>query len=136
MNTYHITDKDTTQLWRHLRDSAKERGIPFDLTPSDIDDIGIPLTCPILGINIYFHKNHVKPDSISFDRIDSSKGYYRDNIVIISHRANSLKSNATLEEMEALVNFYKPLIEGLQSSPEPESHGIEIPYISCQGDSL
>lgn len=136
MNTYHITDKDTTQLWRHLRDSAKERGIPFDLTPSDIDDIGIPISCPILGIPIYFHKNHVKPDSISFDRIDSSKGYTKDNIVVISQRANSLKSNATLEEMEALVNFYKPLIEGLQSSPELDVHDIEMPCISYQGDSL
>ena len=111
MNTYHITDKDTKQLWRNLRESAKERGIPFDLTPSDIDDIGIPLTCPILGIPIYFHRNQVKPDSISFDRIDSSKGYTKDNIVVISFRANSLKSDATLSELKNLYEFYNQLEE-------------------------
>lgn len=111
MNTYHITDKDVTQLWRNLRESANSRGIEFDLTPKDIDDIGIPLTCPILGMPIYFHREMAQDDSISFDRIDSSKGYTRDNLVIISLRANKLKSDATLHEMESIVNFYKMLEE-------------------------
>lgn len=109
--TYHITDKDITQLWRHLRDSAKERGIAFDLTPNEIDDIGIPLICPVLGFPIYFHRNHHQDDSISFDRINSSLGYTRDNLVIVSMRANKLKSDATLHEMESIVNFYKLLEE-------------------------
>jgi hypothetical protein len=107
MNTYDITEKEVSQLWRNLSHSAKKRGIDFDLTIADIDDIGIPLTCPILGIPIFFHRDQAQDDSISFDRIDSTKGYTRDNIVIISHRANKLKSDATLEEMESLVNFYK-----------------------------
>tara|TARA_S200002703_G_C3634734_1_gene194943 strand:+ start:48 stop:380 length:333 start_codon:yes stop_codon:yes gene_type:complete len=109
MDTYHITDKDITQLWRQLRESARKRNIPFDLTPSDINDIGIPLTCPVLNIPIYFNRGSPKDNSISFDRIDSTKGYTRDNLVIVSYRANKLKSNATLEEMENLVTFYKEL---------------------------
>jgi hypothetical protein len=107
LNTYHITDKDVKHLCNNLKASAKKRGIPFDLTPNQIDDIGIPLTCPVLNIPIYFYREEQKPDSISFDRIDSSKGYTKDNIVVISFRANQLKSNATLAEMEALVNFYR-----------------------------
>ena len=109
MNTYHITDKDTKQLLNNLKASALKRGIPFELTVADIDDIGIPLRCPVFGIPIYFHRDHPRDDSISFDRVDSSRGYTRDNVIIISNRANKLKSDATLKEMEALVNFYKPL---------------------------
>ena len=108
---YHITDKDITQLWRNLKESAKKRGIDFDLTPMDIDDIGIPLTCPILGFRIFFHRDQAHDDSISFDRINSSLGYTRDNLVIVSLRANKLKSDATLHEMESIVNFYKLLEE-------------------------
>lgn len=111
MDTYHITQKDIKQLYNQLKGSAKKRGIEFDLKPTDIDDIGIPISCPVLGIPIHFYRGHPRPDSISFDRIDSDKGYTRDNLVIISYRANQLKSNATLEEMESLVNFYKQLSE-------------------------
>jgi hypothetical protein len=111
MSTTDINLKDLNQLHSQLKASAKKRNIEFDLTVSDIDDIGIPIHCPVLGIPLKFNRGKVKPDSISFDRIDSDKGYTRDNVVIISYRANQLKSDATLEEMENLVNFYKTLIE-------------------------
>lgn len=109
MNTYHITDKEIKQLYNQLKNSAKKRNIEFNLTLTDLHDLGIPLTCPVLNIPIYFYREKVRPDSISFDRINSSKGYTKDNLVIVSHRVNKLKSNATLEEMEAMINFYKKL---------------------------
>jgi predicted RND superfamily exporter protein len=58
---------------------------------------------------LYFHRNMVEDDSISFDRIDSTKGYSVDNLIVISYRANKLKSDATLEEMRKIVNFYEKL---------------------------
>lgn len=109
MTTTHLTAKDFKTLWTQLKASAKSRDIPFDLKPTDIDDIGIPITCPVLGITLAFNRGKPLPNSISFDRIDSSKGYTRDNLVIISHRANSLKSNATLDEMKRLVEFYSTI---------------------------
>ncbi len=109
MSTYDITQKDIKQLLSQLRSSAKRRGIEFNLTPMDIDEIGIPISCPILNIPIYFHKGASKPDSISFDRIDSNRGYTKDNIVIISLRANQLKSNGSVEEIESILTFYKKL---------------------------
>ena len=106
-----IDDRDIKKLWTNLKASAKKRGIPFTITPNDLDDIGIPLTCPILGYELKFHRESVQDNSPSVDRIDSSKGYIKDNLVIISYRANKLKSDATLEEMERLVNFFKTIQE-------------------------
>ena len=69
-------------------------------------------TCPLLGIPIQWNvgkhqgKGNAKPgqswqskDSKSLDRIRSTKGYIKGNVQIISWRANSLKGDATLEEM-------------------------------------
>lgn len=108
MNT-HITQKDFKLLWSQLKNSANKRNIPFDLKPTDIDEIGIPVVCPVLGIPLYFHRNAVQDDSISFDRIDSAKGYTVDNVIVISYRANRLKSDATLEELRKITHFYEAL---------------------------
>jgi len=105
----NITAKETKQLLNALKASAKKRNIPFNLTTSDIDDIGIPISCPVLGIPLKFNKGKPKPDSISFDRVDSTKGYTRDNLVIVSYRVNQLKSNASLEEMRKIINYYQEL---------------------------
>lgn len=109
MNEYYISEKDLKQLLNQLKNSAKKRGIEFNLTTSDIDDIGIPITCPVLGIPLKFHRGRPQDDSISFDRIDSTKGYTKENLVIVCYRVNKLKSNATLREMQSIVKFYNDL---------------------------
>lgn len=109
MQTTHITLKDFQHLWKALKTSANTRNIPFSLSPTDIEDIGIPLTCPILNIPLVFNRGQANDNSISFDRIDSSKGYEKDNLIIISYRANRLKSDATLEELNKIVTFYNSL---------------------------
>lgn len=109
MNEYYISEKDLKQLLNQLKNSAKKRGIEFNLTTSDIDDIGIPITCPVLGIPLKFHRGRPQDDSISFDRIDSTKGYTKENLVIVCYRVNKLKSNATLKEMQSIVKFYNDL---------------------------
>ncbi len=109
MNTTHLTSKDFKHLWQSLKASAKARGIAFELLPSDIDDIGIPVSCPILGIPLHFNRGSVQDNSISFDRIDSTKGYSRDNVIVISYRANKIKSNASLDELREIVKFYESI---------------------------
>lgn len=109
LSTYDITKKEFKLIINNLKSSAKKRNIPFDLTTTDLDEIGIPITCPVLGIPIYYHRGKVKDNSISIDRIDSKRGYTKDNIVVVSHRVNKLKSNATLEEMKKIVNFYNDI---------------------------
>ena len=87
------------KLWQGAKERSKRRGLKCDLTLQDIKDI-YPKDnmCPVFGIEMKQGKGRVCPTSPTLDRIDSSKGYEKDNIVVISHRANTLKSSGTLEE--------------------------------------
>ena len=96
-------------LYHHLKNSAKKRGIPFSLTLTDLHDLSIPITCPVLGLPLRHERGRPTDNSISVDRIDSNKGYTKDNIIVVSWRANFLKSNSSLEEMKQLVEFYEQL---------------------------
>jgi hypothetical protein len=95
-----IKPLEPSEIIKRLKQSAKKRGIPFDLTTTDLDDIGFPLTCPILHIPLKWNRGEPKDNSFSFDRIDSSLGYTKDNIQIISFRANRAKNNLTSEELK------------------------------------
>jgi hypothetical protein len=84
---------------------AKSKNIPFDLC---FDDIVIPEQCPILGIP--FEVSNGKgpsPSSPSLDRIVPELGYVKDNIMVISMRANQIKTNATADEIEKVLIFLK-----------------------------
>ena len=45
------------------------------------------------------------PASPSLDQIVPGLGYVKGNVQVISHRANTLKSDGTLEEFKKLVIF-------------------------------
>ena len=89
-------------LYSKAKSGATRRGIPFEL---ELSDINIPERCPVFGW--IFEMNGDKDKAPSVDRIDSSRGYTKDNIQIISWRANDLKSDGTLEELEKLVEFLR-----------------------------
>lgn len=102
--------KEMRTLLTHIRHSAARRGIECELTIDDLNNLTFPITCPILGIPLYFNRGIANDNSYSIDRIDSSRGYHVDNILVISNRANKLKSDGTIEELEKIVNYYKLLI--------------------------
>jgi hypothetical protein len=91
-------------MLKYAKYRAKLKKLDFDLTPKDIV---IPKTCPVLGIPIYPYSLSNSP---SLDRIDNTKGYTKDNVVIVSFKANRMKGAATLDELSRLVNFYKNLM--------------------------
>jgi hypothetical protein len=90
-------------LLQKARARAKRNSIPFSLTR---EDIRVPPKCPVLGIPLKFGGPQ-NPNSPSLDRIRNEEGYHRDNIVVVSYRANILKKDATPEELMALALFYK-----------------------------
>ena len=96
---------------KYLIRSAKQRtvkqGIAFNI---DYTDIEIPEYCPLLGIKLIKHLGEGGrkfDDSPSIDRIIPSLGYVRGNIWVISDKANRIKNNATLKELELLVENLK-----------------------------
>ena len=89
-----------------LKHGAMIRGIPFDI---DIDDLIIPNFCPVLGIPLYRSGIGRTDNSPSVDRIDNSKGYVKDNILVVSWRANHLKGDANIDELLKLAEFYSNL---------------------------
>lgn len=101
--------KDISELYSHLKSSAKSRGLEFNLTKTDLHDLSFPLTCPILGIKLTWNRGCAGDDSYSIDRIDSDSGYVKGNIMVISNRANILKRVATLRELQLLSEFYTTL---------------------------
>ena len=92
------------QMIRRLRTRAKQKGLEFSLTAGDID---IPAFCPVLGIPLNQGTGGLTGNSPSLDRVDNSKGYVKGNVRVISNRANSIKRDATLQELEQLVNYMR-----------------------------
>lgn len=92
---------------------AKRFGIKFNLAPSDIS---IPELCPALGIRLERGRGRINPNSPSIDRIDPTLGYVKGNVIIISNLANSIKTNATPDQIIKVGMFFKSLIEGQQEA--------------------
>ena len=103
---------------RGAQDRARANKLPFDLTVQDLRDI-ITDSCPILGIKFELNKNGLKwgkgknknnwGNSPSLDRIVPDKGYTKDNIIIVSLMANSIKNQATPNQIQKVATFYKKL---------------------------
>ena len=91
-------------LIRCSKERAKKYGIPFAIT---VEDIHIPDRCPVFGTAWEIADNGPSNFSMTLDRLDPKKGYTPDNIAVISGRANRVKSDLTLIELESLVNWLK-----------------------------
>lgn len=89
--------------WYALLNGARQRGLEVSI---EYEDIVVPSHCPVLGLPLDRRDYNHCP---SVDRIDSNKGYIKGNIVVVSRRVNNLKSNATLDELKAMVRFYEGL---------------------------
>lgn len=94
-------------IWRRARSTANRKGLDFDL---DLSDIVIPALCPILKVPLV-RRGRYAP---SIDRIRSTRGYVKGNVVIISRLANTMKAHATFLELatfcENAAKFYLPLM--------------------------
>ena len=84
---------------------AKEKNLAFNIT---VDDLLIPELCPILGIKLEVGSGKGPSDaSPSLDRIDPEKGYTKGNVMIISMKANKIKSDVLVEDIEKVLDYLK-----------------------------
>jgi len=79
---------------------ATKKGLAFDIC---IEDLILPTVCPLLGIPLVRGINKICAGSPSLDRKVPSLGYIKGNVWVISFKANAIKQNATIQELELLV---------------------------------
>lgn len=89
---------------------AKKQGIYFNLK-SYKDLPKVPKLCPVFNEPLIVGSGVATDFSPSLDRIDNNRGYIKRNIQIISRKANQMKSNATLEDIEKLYNYMKKIMK-------------------------
>lgn len=94
----------SSKYYSTIKSRCKTKGIPLEVTIEDIADLYDKQrrTCALTGWEIQ------AGETASLDRIDSSKGYEKDNVQWVHKDINRFKSNFTLEEMYEMC---KALIE-------------------------
>ena len=99
-------------LLSRARGRAKIEGIPFAITDADFE---MPECCPIFKhLKLEFSKGRgTRPDNIpTLDKIIPALGYVPGNVAVISMRANRLKSDATAQELQTILDW----LNGKQST--------------------
>jgi hypothetical protein len=90
------------RMWRAAKARAKANSLEFSI---DLNDVVIPIVCPILGISLVLNSKKPVDASPALDRINNNAGYIKGNIIVISTRANRIKSDATADELFAIAKF-------------------------------
>lgn len=91
-----------TTMYREAKRRSEERGLEWDL---ELCEVMVPDVCPVLGIPLFFTVGRTTDNTPTLDRVDNTKGYTRDNVVVISYRANRIKNDSTLDELVAVTVY-------------------------------
>jgi hypothetical protein len=99
-------------LLKAAKTNARNKSLEFSLEIKHL--FPLPTMCPILNIPLDYtsdnaQKNKIKNNKPSLDRINNARGYTKDNVQIISWRANRLKNDATLKELRLLGKWAESL---------------------------
>lgn len=89
-------------LWMTAKKRATHKGYDFSIESKDVK---IPKICPILKIPLIKGKNKVHSNSPSLDRIDTTKGYIKGNVRVISWKANKYKSDMKKKDIKSLYKY-------------------------------
>jgi hypothetical protein len=82
----------------HCTQSGKEFTLEFE-------DLIWPDVCPVLGIPLDYTVHGRSENAPTFDQIEAGKGYVKNNVMIISWRANRIKNNGTADEHRLIAEF-------------------------------
>ena len=93
---------------RSCKSRAKEKGLPFDITEDYVKSIWTG-TCPVFGTTLDINSKKGHKGHAQLDRVIPNKGYTKGNVVWLSERANRIKDDATLEDLERIVEWLKLL---------------------------
>jgi hypothetical protein len=94
------------RMWCDAKKRAEAANVPFTIKPQEIV---IPKLCPFLEIPLFVAKGQPGRNSPSLDRIKRDLGYVPGNIRVISYKANSMKSDSTIEEFVLMAKNWRAL---------------------------
>jgi len=83
------------------RTRASKKGLPFNLTCSYLESIWTD-KCPVTNRKFVIG---CPKDAPSLDRLVPEKGYVEGNVAWISRRANTIKNDASLEDLKMVVEW-------------------------------
>jgi len=106
-NPYH-------QLFHNFKKRSSLAKVPFELTKDEMREIFEKSgdKCSIFGFKYIKNANKNNRDyAPSLDRINPKKGYTKENTIVVSMLANRIKTDATIEQIGKVYNFYKRFIK-------------------------
>lgn len=116
---YHVADREHyrnsentfLRQFHHRRQVAQKAGIPFLIT---FDELEKPEFCPVLGVKLNYGCSPTKDgkqtrdaNKASIDKVVPELGYIPGNVFVISWKANKLKSDMTIEQLENILDYMK-----------------------------
>lgn len=93
-----------SKLFAWAKHRAKVDNLPFSIS---LSDIVIPEFCPVLGVRLKIGHGKCHSTSPTLDRFVPESGYVVGNISVISLKANNIKSNGTISELESVLYWMK-----------------------------
>jgi hypothetical protein len=100
--------KPALAMLNNSKQRAKNAGLEHSIS---LEDISIPDHCPVFGIRLETGTRKNNTNAPSIDRVDNTKGYIKENILIMSVKANKIKKDATLDELIMLGEWAKKMKE-------------------------
>jgi hypothetical protein len=104
-NTYD--NNPISRMFMNAKSRARQNNIEFNITS---EDVPIPKICPLLEVPLVLGSAKNYEYSPSIDRIDSTKGYIKGNVRVISLLANRMKSNSTKDQCmlfaKNIINYF------------------------------
>ncbi len=101
----------TVRLQRGSKSSANTRKLEHSISVEDIQSIWESQNGKCYWLGIALDESNGLPDrhplKPSLDRLDNSRGYVRENVVITSTFANLGRSNTTVEDFSEFLNVLK-----------------------------
>jgi len=87
----------TVRLWGYAKQRARKNGLAFSITQEDVKEklMNQGDICAVTGLSFIDRDKHY---TRSLDRIDSSKGYIKDNIQLVLNVVNKMKTNLHEDE--------------------------------------
>jgi hypothetical protein len=88
-----------SSIYNGAKRRSKKKGFGFNISKRDIEDLYVKQhgKCAITGINMTFIANDKY--KISLDRIDSKKGYLKNNVQLLCWWVNRCKSNYSKSDL-------------------------------------